>query len=159
MQTLINITDIHEFMIRHVLHVFDTIFSMKAVPINKAMPGADLERVCGSVGFGGEAISGAVYLHLPARFAALLAACMLGVEPQSLSEAEINDVVGELGNMLTGGLKSWLGDSSLPCAVSIPAVIRGSAFAVELLPDVERLRLEFNCGPNYFSIEVHVKFQ
>jgi len=127
--------------------------------LGKVIPKPEPDQVCGSVGFGGESITGAVYLHLPEPFAAPLTACMLGTEPQSLSEADVNDVVGELTNMLTGGLKSWLCDASFPCAVSTPAVIRGRSFAIESPPGVQRLCLEFSSGANHFSIEVHVKFQ
>jgi len=158
MQT-INTTDIQGVLTTHLLQVLDTMFSVKAVPLGSAVPNEEAERVSGSVGFGGDAIAGVVYVHLPATFAGVLAACILGTEPESLSEAEVNDVVGEIANMLTGGLKSWLCDVSLPCAVSIPVVIRGSSFAIESPPEVERLRLGFSAGVNHFSVEVHVKFQ
>ena len=45
-------------------------------------------------------------------------------------------MVGEATNMLTGGLKSWLCDSGAECAVSTPAIIRGSAFVIEPVPEV-----------------------
>ena len=65
----------------------------------------------GSVGFAGENVTGAVYLHLSAAFANRVAAAMLGLQPEEImGETEVNDVVGEVTNMLTGGLKSWLCD-------------------------------------------------
>jgi CheY-specific phosphatase CheX len=158
MQT-INATDIQEVVTTHLLRLLDTMFSTKAAPLGQSVPQPEPERVSGSVGFGGEAVAGVVYLHLPARFAALLAACMLGADPKSLSEAEVNDVVGELANILSGGLKSWLCDASFSCAASTPVVIRGSSFAIEPPPGVERLCLEFSCGVNRFWVEVHFKFQ
>jgi chemotaxis protein CheX len=158
MQT-INTIDIQEVVTAHLLQLLDTMFSIKAVPLGKSVPEAEPERVSGSVGFGGEAVAGVVYIHLSARFAALLAAGMLGTDPQSLSEAEVNDVVGELANILSGGLKSWLCDASFSCAASTPVVIRGSSFAIESSPGVERLCLEFSSGVNRFWVEVHFKFQ
>jgi chemotaxis protein CheX len=71
----------------------------------------------------------------------------------------VNDVVGELTNMLTGGLKSWLCDAGADCAVSTPGIIRGSSFSVEPLPEIEQLRLGFAAGPDQFSVEVHYKIQ
>jgi len=46
---------------------------------------------------------------------------MLGLPPDEITgETEVNDVVGEATNMLTGGLKSWLCDAGSDCAVSTP---------------------------------------
>jgi chemotaxis protein CheX len=144
-------------MTRHLVDVFDTMLAMKAVgaPAD-GVPHFD-ERVTGCVGFAGEHVTGAVYLHLPAPFAAGVAAAMLGLPPAELGEAEVNDVVGEVTNMLTGGLKSWLCDSGAECAVSTPAIIRGAAFAIEPVPDVAREWLIFNCDHNRVVVEIHVK--
>ena len=73
-------------------------------------------------------------------------------------EADVNDVVGEATNMLTGGLKSWLCDAGAECAVSTPAIIRGTAFNIESMPDVLRELLVFNCGEDRLIVEVHIKF-
>jgi CheY-specific phosphatase CheX len=59
--------------------------------------------------------------------------------------------------MLAGGLKSSFCDSGAPCAVSTPAIIRGSSFQIESLPDVRHEVLLFDCGPNRVVVEVHLK--
>jgi CheY-specific phosphatase CheX len=148
--------NIREFITRHLTEVFDTMLAKKAEPINDCTV-THHERVCGSVGFGGETISGVVYLHLSAAFAATAAAAMLGLGPEDLSEAEVNDVVGEMTNMLAGGLKSALCDSGAPCAVSPPSIIRGNSFVVEPSPDVERIWLPFKCEQEQVAVEIHVK--
>ena len=144
-------------MNRHLVDVFETMLSMKAVGVpNEGVPVFD-ERVTGCVAFAGEHINGAVYLHLGTPFATKVAAAMLGLAPEELGEAEVNDVVGEATNMLTGGLKSWLCDSGAECAVSTPAIIRGSAFAIEPVPDVAREWLIFNCDQDRIVVEIHIK--
>ena len=72
--------------------------------------------------------------------------------------SEVNDVVGEVTNMLTGGLKSWLCDNGHPCAVSTPAIIRG-AYEIEPLPEVKREFLVFTCSGVQILVEVHIKLQ
>ena len=158
MQT-IDITSVQHFMTCQVRQVFDTMFSMTAASEPGGSPTQQSAHVSGSVGFAGETVTGAVYLHLPSHFASVLAACMLCSSVDELSEPEVNDVVGEVTNMLTGGLKSWLCDSGADCAVSTPGIIRGSSFSVEPLPEIRRLCLGFSSGPNRFSVEVHFKFQ
>ena len=158
MSHTIQLPAVSEFMTRHLVDVFETMLSMKAV----RAPGAALPhfdgRVTGSVGFAGEHVTGAVYLHLSAPFASQVAAAMLGITPEEMSaENDVNDVVGEATNMITGGLKSWLCDQGADCAVSTPAIIRGTAFAIEPMPEVERECLLFDCGNNRMVVEIHIK--
>jgi CheY-specific phosphatase CheX len=157
MSQTIQIPNICEFMNRHLVDVFETMLSMKAVPMAGAGAPPLEERVTGCVAFAGDHINGAVYLHLAAPFATQVAAAMLGLAPEELGDAEVNDVVGEATNMLTGGLKSWLCDSGAECAVSTPAIIRGSAFVIEPVPNVDRERLVFECNHNRIVVEIHVK--
>jgi chemotaxis protein CheX len=144
-------------MNRHLLDVFETMLSMKVAAVADAGLPQFEDRVTGCVAFAGEHVNGAVYLHLGTLFAGQVAAAMLGLAPADLGEAEVNDVVGEVTNMLTGGLKSWLCDSGAECAVSTPAIIRGSSFVIEPVPDVKREWLVFDCHPNRIVIELHVK--
>ena len=144
-------------MHRHLVDVFTTMLSLNAVPASGDGVPQFEERITGCVAFAGEHVNGAVYLHLGAPFACQAAGAMLGLSPADLGEAEVNDVVGEVTNMLTGGLKSWLCDSGADCAVSTPAIIRGSAFAIEPVPDVAREWLVFNCDQNRVVVEIHIK--
>jgi CheY-specific phosphatase CheX len=157
MSQTIQIPNICEFMKRHLVDVFETMLSMKAVVVPEGGLPQIEERVTGSVAFAGEHITGAVYLHLCTPFANQVSAAMLGLTVEDLGEAEVNDVVGEATNMLTGGLKSWLCDSGAECAVSTPAIIRGSAFVIEPVPDVQREWLVFDCNHNRIVVEIHVK--
>ena len=159
MSQTVQISDVREFMTRHLADVFDTMLSMKAVLVPRADVPLFGERVSGSVGFAGDTVTGAVYLHLSAPFANQVAAAMLGLAPEEITgEHEVNDVVGEATNMLTGGLKSWLCDSGADCAVSTPAIIRGTAFTIESPAEVQRELLVFDCGDDRFIVEVHIKF-
>jgi CheY-specific phosphatase CheX len=158
MSPTVELTNVCEFMKRHVVDVFETMLATKAVLLPEHGQPRGAERVSGSVGFAGDSVNGAVYLHLSAPFAARAAAAMLGLKPEEITgEAEVNDVVGEVTNMLTGGLKSWLCDSGADCAVSTPAIIRGTSFAIEALPEVQRESLVFDCGGERVVVEIHIK--
>ena len=158
MNKTVHSLNIPEFMTRHLAEVFDTMLSTKVLPIEPFELPAFAGRVSGSVGFAGENVTGAVYLHLSAAFATHVAATMLGLTPEQIEgESEVNDVVGEMTNMLAGGLKSALCDTGCPCAVSTPGIIRGTSFVIEPLPDVEQIRLLFGCGAERIFVEVHIK--
>jgi chemotaxis protein CheX len=158
MSQTVQLPDVREFLTRHLVDVFNTMLAMPAVLEKRAPLPHFTERVTGSVGFAGEAVTGAVYLHLSTPFANRVAAAMLGLPPEeNLGENDVNDVIGEATNMLTGGLKSWLCDAGTDCAMSTPAIIRG-AFVVEVLPDVTREFLIFECAGERVLVEIHIKF-
>ena len=153
-------SEIESFMVGHLTEVFDTMLTLKATPITGLDPSHFAERVSGSVGFAGENVTGAVYLHLSAPFALQAAATMLGLKPEELgSDADVNDVIGEVTNMLAGGLKSWLCDAGATCALTTPAVIRGTSFSVVPSPDVKAVPVGFDCGLHRGMLEVHIKFR
>lgn len=150
--------DIRHVLNEHVSEVFKTMLSAQAAPVaGDAIP-AFGDHLTGSVGFGGDLVTGAVYLHMSADLANRLAASMLGLAPEELGEAEVNDVVGEITNMLTGQLKSCLCDAGAPCAVSTPSLIRGTMYEIENLQGVRKELLLFNCEGSAFAVEVHIKF-
>jgi chemotaxis protein CheX len=158
MTPTVQFTDVSEFMKRHLVDIFNTMLSMPAVPAQPSEQPLDDERVTGAVGFAGESVTGAVYLHLSTPFANRMAAAMLGLPPEEIiSDSDANDVVGEISNMLTGGLKSWLCDAGAECALSTPAIIRGRSFAIEHMGDVQRECLIFACGEEKVAVEIHIK--
>lgn len=151
--------DIRHFLNGHLVDVFQTMLSMKATPVPDGPLPKFTEHTTGSVGFAGDTVSGAVYLHLSANLAKQIAAAMLGLPPEeNLGETEINDVVGECTNMLAGGLKSALCDKGYECAVSTPGIIRGTSFNVEAPPEVQQELMIFDCNGTQFAVEVHIKF-
>jgi len=150
-------TEIREFMARHLPEVFSTMLSMNPKPNGAVDPPDSAGRVTGVVGMAGEVVDGVLYLHLADDFAARAAAAMLGLDDAgSLGEEEINDVVGEITNMVAGGLKSHLNDQGAGCAMSTPGIIRGSSFVVETVPDVVREFLGFDCDGSRVLVEFHI---
>lgn len=141
-----------------IISVFQTMLSLPLEAVDGSPPVSFAEHVSGSVGFGGEQVIGAVYIHFSAEFARQVSAGMLGLGPEEIGDSEVNDVVGEMCNMVAGGLKSTLCDAGAVCAVSTPAIIRGTSFAIETVPDVRQERLVFDCQGNRIIVEVHIKF-
>jgi len=159
MSTLALSFDVRQYLSHHLADVFSTMVSLPAtLAADGRMPHFE-DRVTGSVGFGGENVTGAVYLHMSATLAVRVTSSMLGLPPEEVTgDSEVNDVVGEMTNMLAGGLKSTLCDLGATCAVSTPAIIRGTAFEIEALPDVRRETMVFDCEAERVVVEVHIKF-
>jgi chemotaxis protein CheX len=152
-------TVVREFLIRHLAEVFSTMLTLPAVPLAEASSDHPQERVSGAVSFVGETVTGSVYLHLPAAFAAHIAGTMLGMAAEEVpGDAEINDVIGEVTNMLAGGLKSWLCDTGAACALTTPAIIRGTSFQIMASEGVTQIQFGFASGAHRGAVEVHIKF-
>ena len=160
MNSTISTAQISEYLTRHLGDVFEMMLSMKVV----STPATDIhhiegERVTGSVGLAGETVTGSVYLHVSGAFSAQATMAMLGLTPDEVpAQTDINDVVGEVTNMLAGGLKSWLCDSGASCALTTPAVIRGTSFEINPKPGVEIIWLCFDCNETKGFVEIHIKF-
>jgi len=143
---------------QHLQEVFATMLSLETIPTTLSHPHHYPERVTVSVGLGGEQITGALYLHMSADFARHAASSLLRVPLGELTQdAEVNDVIGELTNMVAGGLRSHLCDKGLACAISTPAIIRGTAYEIEPLHGVQRKQLLFLCGTEHLALDVHLK--
>lgn len=152
-----NLTEVREFMTRHLQEVFSTMLSMSPEACEGTEPPQAANRVTGVVGMAGEEIDGVLYLHLGDDLAVKATAAMLGMGPDDgIGEAEVNDVVGEITNMVAGGLKSHLNDLGAGCAMSTPGIIRGSSFVVETVPDVVRELLGFDCEGSRLLVELHI---
>jgi CheY-specific phosphatase CheX len=81
---------------------------------------------------------------------------MLDVAPQELEgDADVNDAVSELSNMLVGGPKGRLADQGFACAMSTPSSIRGQSFFVDTSPDVWCEKYAFHYGGDVFRLEIH----
>jgi chemotaxis protein CheX len=114
---------------RYVPEVLSTMAGMVTTP-GKGNPNAPqpttLSGVSGSIGLGGKA-NGVVYTAFSENLAQAVAEKILG---GAASIQDINDVVAELTNMITGNLKSHLCDAGFNCSLSIPSVVRGDEISI-----------------------------
>jgi chemotaxis protein CheX len=148
---------VHDLLKGNVGEVFRTMLSLEvelAEPVSLQEFGETL--VAAYVGFTGEA-NGVVYLHATASFARKMAGCMLGMAEEELDDEMVNDAVGELSNMIVGSVKSCLCDSGTPCVLTIPSIMRGNNFKVEVSPSQHHRLLGFSCGKDRVLVELLMK--
>jgi flagellar motor switch protein FliN len=141
-----------------VVDVFATMFSMDLAEAEtvsaESLTG---KRNVSSVCFAGDA-TGIVSLHVGEDLSRRMAAGMLGMAPEEIEgNGEIVDMLGELGNIVGGNLKSALTDTGLRCALSTPSFTTGSDFMIESL-NLERYeRFAFRHGEDDVFVEMGVK--
>jgi chemotaxis protein CheX len=118
-----------EPLLNAVHKTFSTMLSidLKQTPVGQMTPFKG-DHVIGEVAFNGKA-TGLVHLRLLPISARAIAMIMLGVKDEEVTgQAEIDDVIGELSNIIAGNLKSNLCDAKLDCKLEPPRIFRTSNF-------------------------------
>ena len=114
------------------------------------------EHVLGAVEFSGKA-TGLVHVRLTAPAAQRLAATIIGVDPGQLTDAgEIDDVIGELVNIVVGNLQSNLCDAGMDCKLTVPKVSRTSDFEEARVSGGVSERLGFESADLQAIVDVSV---
>ncbi len=110
----VNAIDIKAQVSESITDVFDTMFSAALKP-SDSVTSESLEgiRNVGSVSFAGD-VTGMVSIHVSETFAREMAAQMLGMEAEEIEgDEEVRDMLGEVGNIVGGNLKSSFTDAGL----------------------------------------------
>lgn len=97
--------------------------------------------ITGMVGFAGM-YSGVISIHCPVSLAMKITSNMLGMECDEVNE-DLNDAIGEISNMLGGGVKQVLSKGGLDVKLSIPTVIAGEDYTVNSLSDSDCVVVPF----------------
>lgn len=141
-----------------VREVFQTMLSMSMTPHPPLpLPPDPQGQIVSSVGFIGQ-VTGAIYLYTRISFAKVMTSRMLGIEEDEVDTGEmINDALGELTNMVVGGVKSHLCDRGLSCTLTIPSIVRGQQLSVEKSSQVATRLIGFAYGNHHLLAEIFVK--
>jgi len=156
--TDINKLDLKGFCTNSTRSVFHTMLSMEVSPV-EANPSMELSgsKIVGCVSFTGE-VTGSICVHVSKQFARVMTASMLGMELDEVEDdEEIQDVVGEVSNMVGGDMKSKLCDSGFPCVLSIPSVTSGSDFKIESKGWMRHEKIAFHQQDQLSMVEVFIK--
>lgn len=150
---------VSNFVRQAVREIFATMLTVEVVSSeevpDEVEPPVNLDGVTGQVSLTGK-FSGAIYLNLPEKFATTCAANILGSTPETTALGDINDVVGELTNMVTGSLKSKMTDRGFNCQLSVPSVLRGHDLAVDSSHVTIKLYNEFKANNGNDTVKVYV---
>ena len=134
---------------------FQTMLSLKLENIdrNEADP-LDGEHLLGTIGFSGKVV-GQVYLRMSLDSARAIAAGILGIGPEELTDtSEIKDAAGELLNIMTGNFKSNLCDAGLDCRLQAPDVKLSTDLHTPSLPGGGLERMAFRAGKIQLFVDV-----
>jgi len=122
---MVTTTSLRDSVLDGAKEVFETmIFMALEETSDQALEMEDV-TLLGTITFKGH-LEGCLGICCGLNCARTIAANMLGMDPDDdISEADINDAVGEVANMVMGAVKSRIQDEVGNVEVSIPSVVQG----------------------------------
>jgi len=135
--------------------VFKRMLALEVVaqPSSPRLPEAFCSMVSGMVGLAGVR-RGMVAIHLPEEMAKTVTSRLLQTEIGEVNE-DVMDAVGELANMLAGNIKSALSSSGHDIKLSIPSVVSGVKYLLDIQHHGENLAVPFETEIGRFVIQLH----
>lgn len=127
-------------------------------PTPKPLVG-ECSMVAAAVGYIGS-VNGVIYLYFEEDLAKELACKFLGMERREV-DAEghetVNDVLGEMSNMIVGTFKNQMCDKGYNCRLTIPSILRGNSFVIEHSSEVIRRIYRFRIFDSLFAVDILMK--
>jgi chemotaxis protein CheX len=116
------------------------------------LPKYHQHSVSGVVGFSGP-IRGMVAIHFPEQVALAVTSALLGTEETTITE-DVRDAMGEVANMVAGGIKTVATEQGMELDLSIPTTVCGERYAVGGFPSATRTAAEFSIQDGNFFVEI-----
>jgi chemotaxis protein CheX len=126
-----------EYIKKVVNDIFSTMVFLNPVqgePINREdndNPIPNKKDVTGIIGLGGT-ITASIIVHFEKNSALRVTSNMLGIPYQEI-DGDVRDAVGEITNMIAGGIKVELASTGIELDQSLPVVVSGSDFDTSCL--------------------------
>jgi chemotaxis protein CheX len=111
--------------------------------------------ISGMIGLAGD-LQGSVLIHLPDAVAIAITNAFLGLEINSVDE-DVKDAIGELTNMVAGGIKFLIPEKTQDVELAIPSVVCGQGYSCEATGRFERTAMLFELASGRFIVELQVK--
>lgn len=128
--------------------------SMVFLPLEKAAefsPGPDEQVYLATITFTGD-LEGCFGICCDQACVQAVAAGMLCLEPgASLSDSEISDAIGEIANMVMGGVKTRVQHEITNIEISIPTVTLGRQLQNRLREGASRISVPTTVGEKYHA--------
>jgi len=133
--------------------VFSMMVGVTVMPVEGPRPDFT-PQVTGTVGIAG-AFSAVFSLRCSTQTANSIASQMLGVSLEE-ANAQQNDAVGEICNIIAGDFKAKIGLSD-QCMLSVPTVITGRDYQLRPAANSERVELQLTYGDEKIDVLLDVR--
>ena len=100
--------------------------------------------------------NGLVSVHIPWPQAIAFTSLMLGMEVTEI-DADVNDAMGEIANMIAGSFKQHLSKGGSDIQLSTPSVINGSDYVVSSGNKLENITFKFATDEEWFMVALSIE--
>ena len=149
--------ELRERIIESAQEIFSSMLMMEisAIEVSTATVLPQIDSITGVIGLAGTH-KGVLAIHLPHQVAIAITSSFLGMDVDEIN-ADVEDAVGELANMLGGNVKSILSEKGRDINLSLPTTISGKHYDYQPNRDAERIIISFQCVAGHFTIELQME--
>jgi len=114
--------------------------------------------VTGLIGFAEKRISGSVSMSFTFKSISIIYEKMMGCVPESM-DGEVEDLVGEITNIVAGGAKTSFAELGYPFNITLPIVVSGKDHTIKHKHDTPIIVIPFNIDDNLFTMEISLQIK
>lgn len=146
--------ELEQAIIQSTMEVFASMIFIDIIPDPLVHPPTEAvaPELSSLIGLAGD-LKGLLAIHCPGPVALGITSAMLGMEVEELGE-DAKDAIGEIANMVAGGLKEALAAENRKIELAIPTTVIGKAVRTSGLSGASRLMPTFTCPVGRFGIEL-----
>ena len=149
--------DIKDKIIESTIEIFSTMVMMDVTVEDENVEGSGklCDTITGLIGLAGTH-KGVLAIHIPHPVAMAITSSFLGMDVSEIN-ADVEDAVGELANMLGGNVKTILTGNGRDIDLSLPSTISGSSYHFQPSKDVDKVVVQFGTANGPFLVELQLE--
>ncbi|WP_051308999.1 chemotaxis protein CheX [Desulfogranum japonicum] len=147
-----------QYLIAATQDVFASMIFMDIEP-GEPLTGSDIRfqtSLSSMIGLAGD-LRGLVAVHCTREAALGITSSMLGMDVEELDD-DVKDAIGEIANMVAGGMKVSLADHNVKIDLAIPSTAVGKSIRVSSLSKGNRVLVPFTTSAGTFGVELQYIF-
>lgn len=109
-------------------------------------------HISGMIGLTGD-LTAMLGIHCPNHVGLAITGAMLGLEIQEV-DADVKDALGEISNMIAGGIKERLGAEKIELELAIPTAVTGKSYTISAPKNSSRVVVPFAIDQGRFYVEI-----
>lgn len=109
-------------------------------------------HVSAMLGLSGD-LSACLAIHCPEPVGLAVTGAMLGMEIEEIN-ADVKDALGEITNMIAGGIKEAFAAEQVALELAIPTAISGTSYTISSPSGSNRVIIPFNLEQGQFFVEI-----
>ncbi len=129
--------------------IFIDIAASPALATGKQAIGCHVSAMIGLTG----GLSAMLGIHCPSAVGLAVTGAMLDMELEEV-DADVKDALGEIANMLAGGIKERLSVENIDLELAIPTAVAGKSYVISAPKGSQRVVVPFTISQGQFFVEI-----